>query len=329
LLAIATTASRAGVFLRERRLHRSPESGPGPTVPLLNATELAELAAHAAHLARAGNRREVHDHHAGDWPSAWLGRGLDFEEARPYTPGDDLRDMDWRTTARLGHPFVKIYREERQPVLHLALDRGPAMRFGTRRRLKAAQAARVAALAAFAAAERNIAVGATLWDGRDIDLPPRHARAGILELVGHFAAPCPPLPAEAAESVHDADRLHRLAADLPRGTRLLLISDFAWLDETHATPLAHLAERADLLAVRVSDPAERSLPDVGLARFLDLHAGTTRWLDTGSAAARAAHAAAFAERRARADALFARAGVACLDLGGEIDDLIPVLGGHA
>lgn len=352
--------------------------------PLLTAGELAELAAQAAHLARASSRREVHDHHAGDWPSAWLGRGLDFEEARPYTPGDDLRDMDWRTTARLGHPFVKIYREERQPVLHLALDRGPAMRFGTRRRLKAAQAARVAALAAFAAAERNIAVGATLWDGRDIDLPPRHARAGILELVGHFAAPCPPqyppLPPRGrgrgeGTTSHSAgrapsppsptarptagiappagsgggkpvsrnsayapggegglaftDRLHHLAADLPRGTRLLLISDFAWLDDSHAVPLAHLAERADLLAVRVSDPAERSLPDVGLARFLDIHAGKTRWLDTGSAAARAGHAAAFAERRARADALFARAGVACLDLGSEVDDLIPVLRSHA
>ncbi|MDP2787043.1 MAG: DUF58 domain-containing protein [Pseudomonadota bacterium] len=309
--------------------------------PLLSAAEIATLAAQAAHLARAASRREVHDHHAGDWPSAWLGRGLDFEEARPYVPGDDLRDMDWRTTARLGHPFVKIYREERQPVLHLALDRGPSMRFGTRRRLKVAQAARVAALAAFAAAERNIAVGATLWDSttprttprtkprRDRSLPPSHGRAGILELIGAFAAPCPPLPTEAGEALHDGDRLHRLAAELPRGTRLLLVSDFAWLDASHAATLAHLAERADLLAIRISDPAEIELPDVGLARFQSIDDGNVRWLDTGSAAARASHAAAFAARRANTDALFTRAGVRCLDLGSEIDDLIPVLHGHA
>jgi uncharacterized protein (DUF58 family) len=297
--------------------------------PLLSAAEIAALAAQAAHLARAASRREVHDHHAGDWPSAWLGRGLDFEEARPYVAGDDLRDMDWRTTARLGHPFVKIYREERQPVLHLALDRGPTMRFGTRRRLKAAQAARIATLAAFAAAERNIAVGATLWDVRDLDLPPRHSRPGMLQLIGAFAAPCPPLPAEAAEGLHDGDRLHRLAAELPRGTRLLLISDFAWLGTSHAATLAHLAERSDLLAIRVSDPAEITLPDVGLARFLDLADGKARWLDTGSAAARASHAAAFAARRSETDALFARAGVRCLDLGSETDDLISALHGHA
>ena len=72
--------------------------------PLLTAQDLATLAEQASVAMSLPVRREVHDHHAGDWPSAWLGRGMDFEEARPYTPGDDVRDMDWRTTARLGHP---------------------------------------------------------------------------------------------------------------------------------------------------------------------------------------------------------------------------------
>jgi uncharacterized protein (DUF58 family) len=323
----------AGMTRRWRESARRPVHPESANAPILSAKEISELAGQAAHLARTASRREVHDHHAGDWPSAWLGRGLDFEEARPYVAGDDLRDMDWRTTARLGHPFVKIYREERQPVLHLVLDRGPTLRFGTRRRLKVAQAARVAALAAFAAAERNIAVGATLWDSttprRDLDLPPRHSRPGMLQLIGAFAAPCPPQPAEAAEGLHDGDRLHRLAAELPRGTRLLLVSDFAWLNASHAATLAHLAERTDLFAIRISDPAEIELPDVGLARFLDLADGKARWLDTGSAAARASHAAAFAARRSETDALFVRAGVRCLDLGSEVDDLISALHGHA
>lgn len=297
-------------------------------VPLLSAADIAALSAQAAGLARAPVRREVHDHHAGDWPSARLGRGLDFEEARPYSVGDDLRDMDWRITARLGHPYVKTYREERQPVLHVVVDRGPAMRFGTRRRLKVAQAARVAALAAFAAAERNAAVGATLWDVRDLDLPPRHARSGILELVQAVAAPCPPLQEEAAEAVHEADRLQRLAEALPRGARLLLVSDFAWLAAAHEMPLAHLAEHADLTAIRISDPAERELPDVGLARFQDMHGGGIVWVDTGTAAARALHAAEFAKRRANIDSVLRRAGVACLDIGCETDDLVHALQGH-
>lgn len=297
--------------------------------PLLTSDDIAELAVQASQLVHAATRREVHDHHAGDWPSSWLGRGLDFEEARPYAPGDDIRDMDWRTTARLGHPFVKTYREERQPVLHLVVDRGPSMRFGTRRHLKVAQAARIAALFAFAASERSVAVGATLWDSSDLELPPRHGRSDILDLVQATVAPCPPLPAEAAEAEHEADRLYRLAADLPRGTRLLLISDFVWLDSSHEMPLAYLAERTDLAAVRISDPAERELPDVGLARFQDMKDENIRWLDTTTQAARSAHAAAFSEQRAGIDAVFSRAGVRWLDIGSEIEDLIPILQGHA
>lgn len=297
--------------------------------PLLTTDDIAELAVQAAGLARAPARREVHDHHAGDWPSAWIGRGLDFEEARPYNPGDDIRDMDWRTTARLGHPFVKTYREERQPVLHVVVDRGPSMRFGTRRHLKAAQAARVAALAAFAASECNVAVGATLWDVHDLDLPPRHGRSGIVELVQATAAPCPPLQAEAAEAVHEADRLHRLIEELPRGAKLLLVSDFVWLTAAHEMPLAHLADCTDLMAVRISDPAERELPDVGLARFQDMNSSDIRWLDTGTAAARSAHAAEFAKRRAEIDAIMSRAGIPWLEIGSEADDLIQALQGHA
>lgn len=312
-----------------RNATRASDSGALIDAALLTVEDIADLAVQAGKLVRAPARREVHDHHAGDWPSTWLGRGLDFEEARPYAPGDDIRDMDWRTTARLGHPFVKVYREERQPVLQVVVDRGPSMRFGTRRHLKVTQAARVAALFAFAAAERNVAVGATLWDSSDLDLPPRHGRNGTLELVQAIAAPCPPMPAEAAEAVHESDRLHRLAADLPRGTRLLLVSDFVWLTTVHETSLAYLAERTDLVAVRISDLAERELPDVGLARFQDMTDNSIRWLDTGTTAARSAHAAGFANMRTRTDAIFSRTGVKWLDVGSEADDLILPLLGHA
>ncbi|MEW6133326.1 MAG: DUF58 domain-containing protein [Pseudomonadota bacterium] len=326
---IRSQARQAGRRVFQSAMRRVPAHDSLVDAPLLSSEGIAELAVQAAGLARAPARREVHDHHAGDWPSAWLGRGLDFEEARPYNPGDDIRDMDWRTTARLGQPFIKTYREERQPVLHVVVDRGPSMRFGTRRHLKAAQAARIAALIAFAASERNVAVGATLWDVHDLDLPPRHGRSGIVELVQAAAAPCPPLPAEAAEAMHEADRLHRLAEELPRGAKLLLISDFAWLGAVHEMPLAHLAELTDLLAVRISDPAEREMPNVGLARFQDMNTGEIRWLDTSSAAARNVHAAAFEKRRAEVDAILGRAGVHRLDMGSEADDLVQALQGHA
>lgn len=306
-----------------------------PADDLLSAAEIAKLAAQAALLADAGPAREVHDHHAGDWPSAWFGRGLDYEESRPYFPGDDIRDMDWRTTARGNRPYLKVYREEHQPLLHLVIDRGATLRFGTRRRLKAAQAARIACLFAFAGIQRNSALGATLWDRTaskeiDIDLPPRHGRAAAMAVARAAAAPCPPLAAiPRTQALRDQDRLARLAAELPRGARLVLTSDFAWLDASHSRPLRQLADRLDVLAVQIVDPAEPALPDIGLACFHDLTGRDRHWLDTGNAATRLAHAAAWQARQQDRATLLARAGVRHLIIGSGIDDLPPLLAPYA
>ncbi|MDP2352062.1 MAG: DUF58 domain-containing protein [Pseudomonadota bacterium] len=295
-------------------------------VPLLSADEIAQLALQAELLIDIHGQREVHDHHAGDWPSAWLGRGLDYEESRPYAAGDDIRDMDWRTTARSGRPFLKIYREERQPILHLVVDRGASLRFGTRRRLKVTQAARVAILLAFAAARDNTAVGATLWDSDDLELPPLHGRAGALALAEALTAPCPPLTQTTpTEPLRDLDHLAWLDANLPRGARLVLVSDFAWLDGEHESLLARLAERLDVLALRVSDPAERQLPNLGLACFHDLSRPGARWLDT----AQADHGERLSQQLRQRGERLARAGIRHIDIASEVDDLLPLLARHA
>ncbi|MBI5936417.1 MAG: DUF58 domain-containing protein [Betaproteobacteria bacterium] len=295
-------------------------------MPLLAAEEIAGLALQAELLAEMQPAREVYDHHAGDWSSPWLGHGLDFEESRPYVAGDDIRDMDWRTTARTGRAYLKSYREERQPTLHLVIDREASMRFGTRRRLKVTQAVRAATLFAFAAADHNAAIGGTLWDSGDLSLPALHGRNGALALIEAAARPCPPLPdAAATEPVSYLDRLLALDATLPRGTELVLLSDFAWLREQHEPLLARLAERMDLFAIQISDPAERSLPNVGLARFHDMTRGDDIWIDTGHEAERTAYAAAFRKRQADIAGQFARAGVRHLNLGSEVDDLLSVL----
>ncbi len=295
-------------------------------VPLLAAEEIASLALAAALLAETQPAREVHDHHAGDWSSPWLGHGLDFEESRPYVAGDDIRDMDWRTTARTGRAYLKSYREERQPTVHLVIDCEASMRFGTRRRLKVTQAVRAAALLGFAAADHNAAIGGTLWDSSDLSLAPMHGRNGALAVIETAARPCPPLPdAAATESVSYRDRLLTLDAALPRGSELVLLSDFAWLREQHEPLLARLAERMDLVAIQISDPAERRLPDVGLARFHDMTRGDDVWIDTGHKAERTAYATAFRDRQAAIAGHFARAGARHLSLGSEVDDLLTVL----
>jgi uncharacterized protein (DUF58 family) len=293
--------------------------------PLIAAADITELAAQAGLLVRLPVP-EVHDHHAGDWASRWLGRGLDFEESRAYSPGDDIRDMDWRTTARTGRPHLKIYREERQPSVHLVVDRGVTMRFGTRKRLKVTQAARVAAVLAFAASAQNGVIGATLWDRADTTLPARHGRFAALTLIEHAAAPCPP-PGDpvATDSLRQADRLAMLQASLPRGARLVLISDFAWLTSEHISALAQLASRFDIWAIQVVDAAERALPDMGRVRFHDLASRQDVWLDTAQAAVRDGCAAAFSRRLDAQAASLARAGVPSLQIDGDADDLVALL----
>lgn len=293
--------------------------------PLIAAADLASLAAQASLLATLP-AREVHDHHAGDWGSRWLGRGLDFEESRLYSPGDDFRDMDWRTTARTGRPHLKIYREERQPTVHLVVDRGATMRFGTRRRLKVAQAARVAAVLAFAAAGRNGVIGATLWDVQDQELPARHGRLAALALIEQAAAPCPPLTDPAStETLHHADRLAALEASLPRGAQLVLLSDFSWLTAEHEPLLARLATRFEVWAIQIVDTAERALPNLGLVRFHDMASRRGVWLDTAQASVRSACQSALARRLDAQAASLARAGVRHQQVGSEADDLVALL----
>ncbi|MBI3432742.1 MAG: DUF58 domain-containing protein [Hydrogenophilales bacterium] len=307
------------------RLRAQPDRQASVHAPLIAAADIAGLAAQASLLATLP-LREVHDHHAGDWASRWLGRGLDFEESRLYSPGDDIRDMDWRTTARTGRAHLKIYREERQPLVHLVVDRGATMRFGTRRRLKAAQAARVAALLAFATAGHNGVIGATLWNTQDETLPARHGRLAALGLIEAAAAPCPPLSDPAStDSLHFSDRLAALEASLPRGTRLVLISDFAWLADAHETQLARLAERFDVWAIQIVDAAERALPEMGAACFHDMASGQRVWLDTGETAVRSAARTAFADRLAAQAARLARAGVRHQKVDSDADDLVALL----
>lgn len=293
--------------------------------PLITAADVAGLASQASLLATLPVR-EVHDHHAGDWASRWLGRGLDFEESRLYSAGDDIRGMDWRTTARTGRAHLKIYREERQPLVHLVVDRGTTMRFGTRCRLKVTQAVRVASVLAFATAGRNGVIGATLWDAQDETLPARHGHLAALDLIEQASAPCPPLSDPGpADALRHADRLAVLEEGLPCGARLVLISDFAWLTDAHVTQLARLAARFDVWAIQIVDAAERALPEMGTACFHDMASGQQVWIDTEQASLRSAARTAFTDRLAVRAARLVRAGTCHQQVDSTDDDLVALL----
>jgi uncharacterized protein (DUF58 family) len=285
------------------------DAAPDVHAPLLSDAELDDIVRRMQALRPAGRHAwDVHQRHSGDLRSAHLGRGLDFEESRAYQRGDDIRDMDWRTTARTGKPHLKIYREEHQPTLHLVVDRGASMRFGTRTQLKAALAARIAAMFAFGAAAGNASVGGTLWQPGGFMLPGSSGQDGAIRLIHAAIAPCPPLP-ETSACPAFSEVLRQLDFALPNGSRVILISDFRTLCEGDLPWLARLASHHEVRAIQVLDPAETELPQVGLMRFRDMVSGNTAWLDTGSRALRRAFQEQAALSHEKQHALFGRVGI--------------------
>lgn len=279
--------------------------------PLLNDADLDDIIRHvqAMNLAQL-HSRDVHYRQSGNFRSVYLGRGLDFEEVRLYQHGDEMRDMDWRTTARTGKPYLKVYREEHQPALHIMIDRGASMRFGTRKQLKVTLAARIAAIFAFAAMPSNTCIGGTLWQPGGFTLPCMNGEEGATRLVHAAIAPCPPLPQDANQQARTfAEMLRELDAMLPRGSRLLLISDFAQLHEQDLPILMRLASHHDMLALQVMDVAEEILPDVGMMRFLDVATGKLRWLDTGNQRVRSVFRKQAEALHIQQQSLFERIGV--------------------
>ena len=279
--------------------------------PLLSDADLSEIIRHvqAINLAQL-QAKDVHYRQAGNFRSIYLGRGLDFEEVRPYQHGDEMRDMDWRTTARTGKPYLKVYREEHQPPLHIVIDRGASMRFGTRTQLKVTLAARIAALFAFAAMPGNTCIGGTLWQPGGFSLPCRNGEEGATRLVQAAIAACPPLQQDTHEQARTfSEMLRGLDALLQRGTRLVLISDFAQMHEQDLPVLMRLSSHHQLLALQVVDNAEEKLPNVGMMRFFDVASGMPRWLDTGSQHVRSVFGKQAGKLQAQQQALFERIGV--------------------
>lgn len=263
--------------------------------PLLTPEEIVALIEQADALRQSRTHgREVFLRHPGDARSAHLGRGLDFEEVRAYQAGDDIRAMDWRTTARTGKPYLKVYREEHHPALHIVVDRSAGMRFGTQRQLKVTQAARIAITAAVLESSAHACVGASLIDSELQVLPCLNKQAGILQLAQACALPCPPLSQRTPDvQAQWLQGLRRMATSLPNGSRVLLVSDFQWLFPEAQLLLAHLATHHDLAAIQISDPAEQQLPALGRMPFYDLTQLQVRWIDTSNRAVREhfAHAA--------------------------------------
>lgn len=223
--------------------------------PLLESAELAALIARGRRLGRAAGDAGADSGRHGGGASRHLGGGLDFAEHRRYQAGDDPRRIDWRLTARIGQPHVRRYHEDRVPDCLILVDRRATMRFATRGRLKAAQAARLALLlAAFHGARQASVTFIELDTGLH-----RYGPLSDAQLPGlgpRLARPCPPLTAPGPSLTEALSQLDHQAA---RGSRLILLSDFIDADRVPPALWHRLARHSPVQAVVIDDPAERIL----------------------------------------------------------------------
>lgn len=221
---------------------------------------------------------------AGEYHSAFKGRGMTFSEVREYQYGDDVRDIDWNVTARYNKPYVKVYEEERELTVMLLVDVSGSRDFGAVGETKREVMAEVAATLAFSAIQNNDKVGVIFFTDRiEKFIPPKKGRKHILLVIRELLDFTP------QSSGTDIDKaLEYMTSALKKRCTTFLVSDFI---DTHdyykAMSIAN--HKHDLIAIQVYDKREAQLPDVGLMRVLDAERGTMRWIDTSSRRVRQAY----------------------------------------
>lgn len=251
----------------------------------------------------------------GGYRSIFRGRGMEFDEVRAYQPGDDIRTIDWRVTARTGRTHTKLFQEERERPVLILMDARARMRFGTRDTFKSVLAAKAAAILTWICVAQGDRVGGVTLTPLDIaSRRPERSRTGILHFIKALADATTEgllLPPPAAEPTL-ADALMRLRAAARPGTLVFVISDFADFDAAAARELTRLALHCQVTNLFVFDRLEETMPARGAYPISD--GGRVATLDADSPALRASYARRFAERRAALAQLARQRGMAFVPL---------------
>lgn len=218
---------------------------------------------------------------AGEYHTAFKGRGMTFAEVREYQYGDDVRDIDWNVTARHNHPYVKVYEEERELTVMLVVDVSGSRLFGAVGEEKREMIAEVAATIAFSAIQNNDKIGVLFFSDKiEKFIPPKKGRKHILFIIRELLDFTPE-----NRGTDIAQALRYMTDALKKRCTTFLISDFI-APADYRTALSVAANKHDVIGIQVYDKRDAQIPDVGLMRIQDLEIGSERWIDTSSASVR-------------------------------------------
>ena len=246
---------------------------------------------------------------AGEYHSAYKGRGMSFSEVREYMPGDDVKTIDWNVTARFSHPFVKVYEEERELTVMLLVDVSASSLFGTAQKSKRALITELAAVLSFAATTNNDKVGVIFFSDKvEKYIPPKKGRSHILRIIREL------ITVEASDNTTTdvGLALAFLNAVLKKKTIAFLMSDFITPQFDKQLMLA--ARKHDLVGMHVFDPTDKDLPEMGLVCERDAESGNDLWVDTQDAQLRQHYAASFAAHKHNCTQSFSKSGASLLSI---------------
>ena len=261
----------------------------------------------------------VNDIFAGEYESAFRGRGMEFEEVREYAPGDDVRDIDWNVTARFGHPFVKVYREERELTIMLLVDVSSSCFFGTHRQLKQELAAEIASVLAFAATKSNDKVGLIIFsDHIEKFIPPKKGKNHVWAVIKSVLEHQP-----VSHKTDIAGALSYLNRVARRKAVAFLISDFIAAD--YDKPLRVAGKKHDLIPICITDPRELDLPKVGLVELQDAESGETMIIDSSDADFRTGYGLLARKRLQDRFDLFRASGIDAIDIRTDVPYIDPIM----
>ena len=252
--------------------------------------------------------RRLSDHiFGGEYHSTFKGRGMTFSEVRKYQFGDDVRSIDWNVTARYNEPFVKVFEEERELTMMLMVDVSGSEFFGTVDRFKRVVLTEISATMAFSALQNNDKVGLILFSGEvELFIPPKKGKSHVLRIIRELL--------EFEPKSHHTDisgALKFLSNVLKKKSIVFVLSDF--MADSYDHNLRITGKKHDLTGIRVYDPMETSLPNLGVVPMQDAETGEVQWINTQSAKVRETYAHFYNERVDYFRDTFARAGCGSLD----------------
>lgn len=261
----------------------------------------------------------VNDVFSGEYHSVFKGRGMEFSEVREYQIGDDVRTIDWNVSARVGHPYVKVFEEERELTVMLLIDVSSSGEFGTVKRMKGEIAVEICALLAFSAIKNNDKVGLIIFtDKIEKYVPPKKGKQHVLRVLRELLYFEPE-----AKKTNISKALEYFSSVVRKRSIVFLISDFLSEDFSSALKIAN--KKHDVVAVRINDPRENSLPDVGFIELEDAETGEIAAFDTNDPALRDLYTRTISREKEQRDKLFKSMNVDSIDIstdGSYIEPLI-------